>query len=1506
MPQLAEKIRSKYPGMYDDLDDDTLEKSVLSKHPEYQDLVEKPKEVKTEDSSIFSKIGDTIKGFSERHPKISKFAEEFLTGSSAETEKARKEAGFAEVKGPGLMEIPGVHKFTDRLAQDITGSEGNLRLGAGAVVKALGDIVATGFDPRNVGVAKAVHDSNVIDAEFRVNPESPSGHPELPPIRRSSETPYRMGEPVNVENFKRSEDLPIRRARDIPPDLVPVGSEDIFNSVRPAEEGPKNPLESIFSNYKEKMNMGRNIEDVNPLSDFRESDRPIPMSDASHMTPEQFKELNEFMGSGPDEEALRYIRENAGRVPERVSGNKPTATYIGEQEGVGPLFNIEGGPRHKSTVTLETLQREGIDVPEYETSNKSGEQLRAEALEKKQQGTFKNPFVKQPEEAMTFDKPLAARTSTGKIAIGADIKSLGKVLGTSLYKGDIAPIATKELLQNSIDAVRHLGTEGKINVVFDRPNNTIHVTDNGKGLSRKELETVFTDLGASGKREDIDAAGGFGLAKAAPLLGGKKVEVISISKDKKTGQLIQNSFEGTPTELLSGVDIKEGPAPEGSQTGISVKVHVPENSDYYSAQNFVQNLVRNSHGLAADIKFGSHHIAGKEYKAEDIVHPLTKGENKTITKIKTPSANVELMEPKNDTRATRNYVDIHMLNNGMYQGTKPSYFNGEVPNVPESITVDIKPKVPEGHEDYPFTANREELRGTVEAEINKYINENIIAPGIGKRKDELQKLYETMPEMRVGKGEFPNNFGRKISLYDPKGQISSEEMNTITSNPTFQSLVNDIAGTLDEAMQVMNKPTWMERLEKVGIIFENKVHGIHIPNPGTKKSAILINPFIAIRDMSPDEAGANILHTILHELAHVEMEAHPGHNESFTIRLGEIYGKFGASRSIAAQDRIIKSITNNTGEYSDEIQDVLQRYIASRGNKPTTEDLLSGTGIKSESSGGGKGRVPKSSKSDGDRVTTQSAVAKLLEALEEAKGLQEEQTANFKLERARRFAAFEGVKSEGITGAAKSLGKLKGEYEKIDLENVLSDSMSPKEINALFTAVKRANITTGEKARGYTALFKLMDGSGIPQRNELKLLNDVFGDGFAEKILELHGGLGVVGMKIGKVANTMKALRSSLDLSAPLRQGIGLIHRSEFRDAFAEMFKYLGNKKYYDAAMTSIEQRPNYLLGREAGLFLAKPDDLLKGEEAFLNNYTHAIPRFTGLPGLVDASERAYTGFLNSLRADTFDNLVKNAKAAGHETFTIAEDEEGNKTIVPSKVTENLAKYINVSTGRGGLGKLEKIASEMNTLIWSPRLISSRLSILNPQYYMNMDKFTRMEAIKSLFAIAAAGISVAMLGKLAGAKVSTDIQSSDFMKARFGNNVLDPYGGFQQPIVAAARFISGESNGKPQSRTTTLENFSANKLSPMAALAYELASAQKWTGKPGEFISRYGQKKNVSTEISNSFTPMFIQDVTDVFKNDPSFAEQVGLDTASLFGMGVQNYSEKKPNALGFRKMSIR
>src|SRR5207253_1300439 len=140
---------------------------------------------------------------------------------------------------------------------------------------------------------------------------------------------------------------------------------------------------------------------------------------------------------------------------------------------------------------------------------------------------------------------------------------------------------------------------------------------------------------------------------------------------------------------------------------------------------------------------------------------------------------------------------------------------------------------------------------------------------------------------------------------------------------------------------------------------------------------------------------------------------------------------------------------------------------------------------------------------------------------------------------------------------------------------------------------------------------------------------------------------------------------------------------------------------------------------------------------------------------------------------------------------------------------------------------------------WSPRLISSRLTVLNPKYYYSLDAFTRKEAIKSLFAIAATGATVSSLASVIGGKSlgnpfsgqmnwfggnKPQILSSDFGKVRMpSKEVLDPWGGFQQPIVAASRVIAGRTEVGPQQRGKTALEFGASKLSPIASLAVDIA-----------------------------------------------------------------------------------
>ncbi len=111
---------------------------------------------------------------------------------------------------------------------------------------------------------------------------------------------------------------------------------------------------------------------------------------------------------------------------------------------------------------------------------------------------------------------------------GADVAMLWSFFTTSTYaSSDLPVVATREALQNSVDAIkaatRHrqiaAGT-GQFDVTVSDDGRTISWADNGIGMDKDTIKNKFISLGSSGKREAGDsgeAAGGFGVAKAVIL-----------------------------------------------------------------------------------------------------------------------------------------------------------------------------------------------------------------------------------------------------------------------------------------------------------------------------------------------------------------------------------------------------------------------------------------------------------------------------------------------------------------------------------------------------------------------------------------------------------------------------------------------------------------------------------------------------------------------------------------------------------------------------------------------------------------------------------------------------------------------------------------------------------------------------------------------------------------------------------------------------------------------------
>lgn len=398
----------------------------------------------------------------------------------------------------------------------------------------------------------------------------------------------------------------------------------------------------------------------------------------------------------------------------------------------------------------------------------------------------------------------------------------------------------------------------------------------------------------------------------------------------------------------------------------------------------------------------------------------------------------------------------------------------------------------------------------------------------------------------------------------------------------------------------------------------------------------------------------------------------------------------------------------------------------------------------------------------------------------------------------------------------------------------------------------------------------------LKQEREVRLLKDEYANRttqqkFKDRSLE--------------ILNIPRTLMSSMDFSAPLRQGIiaTIAHPGIAAKAGLEMFRQSVSQKRFDRWFHDLRNDPRFKLMEDAGLYVSDPHDprLSAKEEAFMNNLAEKIPV---IGTLVKGSERAYVGYLNKMRVDIFNRGAELLETSG-KTFENS-----------PKEYKALADWVNNSTGRGKLGKAEVAAPILNSLIFAPRLIASRLNLLNPLYYKKLPAEIRQMALKDMAKFVGFGLTVLAVSKLAGADVEPDPRSTDFGKIKVGNTRWDIWGGFQPYIRIVAQMFAGESKstrtGQIQelsgqgafgrTRGDVLASFARGKLSPVPAMAWDFLSGKTVTG----------DKVTVTKEIASHLVPMIANDVIAAAK-DQGVSAIFTTGIPSTFGVGVQTYAPR-------------
>lgn len=366
-----------------------------------------------------------------------------------------------------------------------------------------------------------------------------------------------------------------------------------------------------------------------------------------------------------------------------------------------------------------------------------------------------------------------------------------------------------------------------------------------------------------------------------------------------------------------------------------------------------------------------------------------------------------------------------------------------------------------------------------------------------------------------------------------------------------------------------------------------------------------------------------------------------------------------------------------------------------------------------------------------------------------------------------------------------------------------------------------------------------------------------------------------------EVLNTARAILTSLDLSAVLRQGgfITLGHPVRALKSFPAMFKALASEKGQFVVNEQIRNRPNAPLYNQSKLYLSDEGNpsLSKMEEVYMSRWAGKIPG-------VAASARAYTTFLNKLRADSFDAMAASLSR------------DGKVTLEESKAISN---YVNVVTGRGNLEAAGQAAVGLNTVFFAPRYVVSRFqTLLGQPFYRGTARTRKLIAQEYGRALTGLGI-VYGLAQQNGAEIETDPRSSDFGKLKFGDTRVDPMMGLSQTTTLLSRLFLGKTKTtKGEIIPTRGENipfggsnsadviarFLRTKLAPVPGAAVDIVT--------GENV--VGETVNPQSVAQRAVTPLALSDIYDTMQ-EQGVDKGTALGLLSIFGMGLQTHEEREP-----------
>jgi hypothetical protein len=376
------------------------------------------------------------------------------------------------------------------------------------------------------------------------------------------------------------------------------------------------------------------------------------------------------------------------------------------------------------------------------------------------------------------------------------------------------------------------------------------------------------------------------------------------------------------------------------------------------------------------------------------------------------------------------------------------------------------------------------------------------------------------------------------------------------------------------------------------------------------------------------------------------------------------------------------------------------------------------------------------------------------------------------------------------------------------------------------------------------------------------------------------------------VGGLAKSLKSAYDNSVLLRQGFKVLLSSpktwgrNAKNSFSDFWKTATKQgeNPMDIVMADIYSRAN--VGRYEKMKLA-----LGVDEFIPTTVQEKIPV---IGRGFKASDNAFKGFQFRSRADLADIYLEQAKKLDID-------------IDDPEFLKGIGNYINQQTGRGNLGKLDKIGNELNNVFFSPRFLASHIetitqAITGGQGFKNINfkdagqNFIRRKAAIQLGKIATIIATFSALNEAMGEEgKSYDPRSTKFGKVKVGSGYNDVTGGFAPLVTFLTRIATSKSvsaSGKETSLSSDkfgAENkekivgrYIRGKLAPIPATLYSLLLAD---GK-----DPVGKEMNVGRTTASLVAPIPVANAIETAQEDNA-EEYIGSQLLDILGAASSKYN---------------